>query len=171
MKKEDFLRFKDSGGALLIVDRAVAAEFGYKEGQDEVPGHIMEDLRNRQKEVNDARKNKWERRKARPASRLIGRSSMQRPDNDQEVRGEDDLLPTSGPEARGDDLEGGQSVLPIPTDEGRREGGGAPVPGILSVWGLGRDGDCQGDIGYEAFAITLSEPVPDNFALALTGEQ
>jgi hypothetical protein len=151
MAKEDFVRFKDSGGAFLIVDKVVAVEYGYKEGSHEVDRHLLEAIRNRQKEHNEQKAARRIRRAAKPDSRLIGRvrhsldvAVLQRSNDDQKVRREDDLQSLSGAEVGGHDLEGGQSVLPLSPVQGGGEAGDSYLPGVVSTWSLGGDSDSCG---------------------------
>ena len=176
LKKEDLVRFKDPGGALLIVDRAIAAEFGYKESQDEVPIHIFEAIRQRQKEVNEQRTAKKVRRKDWPrtrASRSVrvapAVASLQRPDSDPEVRGDVDSQLTTRTEIGRDDLEGGQLIFPLPTNEGGGEARDPYISGIIGPWSLGRDCDSEGE--WRGSIIPLAPTIAVAQCIPSIGEQ
>lgn len=158
MRSENFLRFKDPGGALLIVERAIAAEFGYTTSQEEISTVTLEEMRNRQRNVNLARAEHRKAKASRRAGANIVVAVLQRPSDGQEIWGEDDAHPTSGPETRGDDVEGGQPVAALPPDEGGGEAGGAPVPGVVGARNLGGDHNGEG--------ATLAEPYPEALTLA-----
>lgn len=157
MRSDRFLRFKDPGGALLIVEKAIAAEFGYNASQEEIPTDILENMRNRQRNVNLARAEHKKIKAERRAGANIAVAVLQRSDGSQEVRGEDDPHPTTGPETRGDDVERGQSVAPISSNEGGREAGDTPVPGVVGPRNLGGD--------YNGEGATLADTDPDPIAI------
>lgn len=159
MRSDHFLRFKDPGGALLIVERAIAAEFGYSSSQEEIPTVTLEEMRNRQRNVNLARAEHRKVKASRRANANIAVAVLQRPSEHAEVRGEDAPHSTSGPETRGDDVEGGQPVAPLSPDEGGREAGGPPIPGVVGAWDLGRADNGEG--------ATLAEPDSDPDAIAI----
>lgn len=161
MRSDHFLRFKDPGGALLIVERAIAAEFGYTTSQEEIPTVTLEEMRNRQRNVNLVRAEHRKAKASRRAGANIAVAVLQRQSDGQEVRGEDDPHPTAGPETRGDDVEGGQPVAALPPDEGGGEAGSTPVPGVIGAWDLGRTDNGEGA------TLAVADPDDDPEAVAI----
>lgn len=149
MKAEDLVRLYDAGGSRLIVDRKLAAQYGYNNG-DEVAASVFETLRDRQKEINEQRFARKVHRPASPTSRLVGsvlhRSAVAvlQSSGDQTFRGEDDLQSPSGPEAGRDDVQGVEHLAPVQALSRGGEAGDSHIPGEFSERAVGRNGHSGG---------------------------
>lgn len=124
MRKEDLARVTNSGGALLIADKAIIQSYGYEGAGEEVPASVFEDIRNRQAEVNAEKISRKVRRKAWPSSRLIGRADAAVavvPVGDEAIGGDDHIQAATGAEVCDRDVEGHGPVLHVQANETRRE--------------------------------------------------
>lgn len=167
MRSDHFLRFKDSGGALLIVERAIAAEFGYTTSQEEIPTVTLEEMRNRQRNVNLARAEHRKAKASRRANANIAVAVM--PVGSPTVGRDDNLQATTRTETGGSDVEGNGPVLHVQADEARREGRDVHDEGVVRPGNIGGDGNNSGEWGSDTDPDAIA--IPQLVALFTGGQE